>query len=104
MTQRSAAKDGPVAILAGSGQLPIQLVEHLEKTGQDCRVLAFRGFVSADLRRRADAHVDLLDLKSIMRRARGMAAPRGRPGGRGAATGFLGAARSLFACCATGRK
>jgi DUF1009 family protein len=59
---------GPVAILAGSGQLPIQLVHHLERTGQDCRVLAFRGFVSAELRRRADAKVDLLDLKSIMQR------------------------------------
>jgi DUF1009 family protein len=68
MAEPSGAKIGPVAILAGSGQLPIQLVHHLERTGQDCRVLAFRGFVSADLRRRADANVDLLDLKSIMRR------------------------------------
>ena len=26
------AKDGPIAILAGSGQLPVHLVEHLERT------------------------------------------------------------------------
>lgn len=58
--------DGPIAILAGSGQLPIQLVEHLERTGQDCRVLAFRGFAAPELRRRAQASVDLLDLKTIV--------------------------------------
>ncbi|MCB8820700.1 LpxI family protein [Microvirga rosea] len=57
---------GPIAILAGSGQLPIQLVEHLERTGQECRVLAFRGFAAPELRRRAQANVDLLDLKTIM--------------------------------------
>jgi DUF1009 family protein len=57
---------GPIAILAGSGQLPIQLVKHLERTGQDYRVLAFRGFALPELRRRADASVDLLDLKTIM--------------------------------------
>ncbi|QFU16418.1 LpxI family protein [Microvirga thermotolerans] len=57
---------GPIAILAGSGQLPIQLVEHLERTGQECRVLAFRGFAAPELRRRADATADLLDLKTIM--------------------------------------
>jgi UDP-2,3-diacylglucosamine hydrolase len=58
--------DGPVAILAGAGQLPVQLVEHLRRTGQDHRVLAFRGFAGSDLRRHADVTVDLLDLKSIM--------------------------------------
>ena len=66
--QAAGRSDGPVAILAGSGQLPIQLVRHLEASGQDCRVLAFRGFVSAELRGRADAKVDLLDLKTIMQR------------------------------------
>src|SRR3954470_17597978 len=60
------AKDGPIAILAGSGQLPVHLVEHLERTGRDHRILAFRGFVAPDLRRRAHASVDLLDLKTIM--------------------------------------
>lgn len=60
------AAGGPVAILAGSGQLPVQLVEHLERTGRDHRILAFRGFAASALRERADATVDLLDLKSIM--------------------------------------
>lgn len=58
--------DGPIAILAGAGQLPIQLVSHLERTGQDYRVLTFRGFAAPELRRRAQADVDLLDLKTIM--------------------------------------
>jgi DUF1009 family protein len=57
---------GPIAILAGAGQLPIQLLGHLERTGQDVRVLAFRGFAEAELQRRAHATVDLLDLKTIM--------------------------------------
>jgi UDP-2,3-diacylglucosamine hydrolase len=57
---------GPIAILAGAGQLPIQLVNHLERTGQEVRVLAFRGFAEAEMQRRADATVDLLDLKTIM--------------------------------------
>ena len=57
---------GPIAILAGAGQLPIQLVNHLERTGQEVRVLAFRGFAEVELQRRADATVDLLDLKTIM--------------------------------------
>ena len=58
--------EGPIAILAGAGQLPIQLVNHLERTGQEVRVLAFRGFAEAEMQRRADATVDLLDLKTIM--------------------------------------
>jgi UDP-2,3-diacylglucosamine hydrolase len=57
---------GPIAVLAGAGQLPIQLVNHLERTGQEVRVLAFRGFAEAEMQRRADATVDLLDLKTIM--------------------------------------
>jgi len=56
---------GPIAILAGAGQLPIQLVNHLERTGQEVRVLAFRGFADTKLQRRAHATVDLLDLKTI---------------------------------------
>jgi DUF1009 family protein len=58
--------EGPIAILAGAGQLPIQLLSHLDRTGQEVRVLAFRGFAETELRRRAHATVDLLDLKSIM--------------------------------------
>jgi hypothetical protein len=56
----------PVAILAGSGQLPLQVVEHLERTGRDHRILAIRGFVERDVRRRAHAVVDLLDIKGIL--------------------------------------
>ncbi len=62
----SHASDGPIAIIAGAGRLPIQLVEHLERTGQDYRILAFRGFAAPELRKRAQANVDLLDLKTIM--------------------------------------
>jgi DUF1009 family protein len=60
------SEDGPVAILAGSGQLPVQLVEHLEKAGRGYRVLAFRGFAAPPLAAKADAVVDLLDLATIM--------------------------------------
>jgi len=61
-----AQSGGPIAIIAGGGRLPIQLVEHLDRTGQDYRVLAFRGFAAPELRRRAHANVDLLDLKTIL--------------------------------------
>jgi UDP-2,3-diacylglucosamine hydrolase len=57
---------GPIAILAGSGKLPLQLVERLERQGRDHRILAFRGFVEPTIRRRAHATVDLLDLKTIV--------------------------------------
>jgi UDP-2,3-diacylglucosamine hydrolase len=58
--------DGPVAILAGSGRLPLQLVQHLERSGRDHRILAFQGFVEPEIRRRAHATVALLDLRRIM--------------------------------------
>jgi DUF1009 family protein len=58
--------EGPIAILAGAGQLPVRLAAHLERTGRDHRILAFRGFAAPELRRRAHASIDLLDLKSIM--------------------------------------
>ncbi|SCY83359.1 LpxI family protein [Microvirga guangxiensis] len=61
-----ASSSGPVAIIAGGGRLPIQLIEHLEQTGQDYRVLAFRGFAAPELRKKAHANVNLLDLKTIM--------------------------------------
>ncbi len=60
------ASIGPVAVVAGSGRLPIQVVEHLERTGQDYRVLAFRGFAAPELRKKAHANADLLDLKTIL--------------------------------------
>ncbi|WP_112664129.1 LpxI family protein [Microvirga flavescens] len=58
--------NGPIAIIAGSGQLPIQLADNLKQKGRDFRILAFRGFAEPELRRRADAVVGLLDLKTIM--------------------------------------
>jgi DUF1009 family protein len=65
------AQNGPVAILAGSGRLPVELAEVLERAGREHRILAFRGFAAPDLRRRAHATVDLLDLKTIMRTLEG---------------------------------
>lgn len=59
--------DGPIALIAGSGKLPLQLAERLQRAGREHRILAFRGFAEPDLRRRADAVVDLLDLKTITR-------------------------------------
>lgn len=64
--ESAPVSQGPIAIVAGGGRLPIQLVEHLDKTGQDYRILAFRGFAAPELRRKAHANVDLLDLKTIM--------------------------------------
>jgi DUF1009 family protein len=60
------ASKGLIAILAGAGQLPVRLAAHLERTGQDHRILAFRGFAAPELSRRAHASIDLLDLTSIM--------------------------------------
>ena len=54
------AGSGPVAILAGSGELPRLLADRLAATGRPYRILAFRGFASRDLR--ADAVVGLLDV------------------------------------------
>lgn len=61
------AAEGPVAVLAGSGRLPAQVVEHLERIGRDFRILAFRGYAAPNLRRRAHAVVDLLDFEAIRR-------------------------------------
>lgn len=54
---------GPVAILAGSGQLPLLVSDCLARRGGEHRILAFRGFAAAATRSRADAVVDLLDVK-----------------------------------------
>lgn len=59
--------DGPVAVLAGSGRLPLELVRHLKASGRDHRVLAFRGFAGGPLRRQAHAVCDLLDPAAILR-------------------------------------
>ena len=57
---------GPIAILAGSGQFPVLLAETLRRAGRACRILAIRGFADAALRQKADATVDLLDVKRVL--------------------------------------
>ena len=54
--------EGPIAILAGAGRLPVELVEHLEKVDSPFRVMAMRGFAERALTRRADAVANLLDV------------------------------------------
>lgn len=95
-----AAAGGPVAILAGSGLLPALLVDALASRGEEARVLAFRGFAQADLRRRADAVVDLLDVERALAhldawrpRAVALAGGVGRPS-PGAALNALAWARN----------
>lgn len=57
---------GSVAILAGAGELPARLEERLVASGKDVKVLAFRGFCERQLKSRADAVVNLLDLRRIV--------------------------------------
>ena len=58
--------DGPVAILAGGGRLPRQLIDHRTSQGCPFKLLAFRGFAARDVRARADATLHLLDLQGIL--------------------------------------
>ena len=60
------SQSGPIAILAGSGRFPELLADTLRGAGRACRILAFRGFADSALRRRADAAVDLLDVKRVL--------------------------------------
>jgi DUF1009 family protein len=62
-----AAEPGPIAILAGSDQLPVLLSDCLRRQGRDHRILAFRGFAAPETRDRADAVVDLVDVQSTKR-------------------------------------
>jgi DUF1009 family protein len=62
------APDGPVAIVAGSGGLPLQVADALKGARREYRILAFRGFADPGLRRRADAVVDLLDVQGAIAR------------------------------------
>ena len=57
---------GMVAILAGSGELPLRLADSLRAAGRPHRVLALRGFADRALRARADAVVGLLDVGRIV--------------------------------------
>ncbi len=56
----------PVAIVAGAGRLPLLIAAALEGAGRSCRVLAIRGFADPATRRRADATVDLLDVRGAL--------------------------------------
>lgn len=62
----TGASERPVAILAGSGELPGRLAAQLAVQGRAHRVLAFRGFCEPGLARRADERVDLLDVKGAL--------------------------------------
>lgn len=58
-------RDGPVAILAGSGELPILLADRLAALGRPYRILAFKGFCRRTLLSRADAVVGLLEIRRV---------------------------------------
>lgn len=58
--------EGPIAVLAGSGQLPVLVAAALERSGRDHRILAIRGFAPPDVRARAEVVADLLDVRRIM--------------------------------------
>ena len=67
----AAAKTAPavspaVAIVAGAGRLPLLIAAALEGAGRSCRILAIRGFADPATRRRADATVDLLDVRGAL--------------------------------------
>ena len=62
-----AGEGGPVAIMAGSGQLPVLLSDSLRRSGREHKILAFRGFAEGPTRERADRVVDLLDLQGMTR-------------------------------------
>jgi hypothetical protein len=61
-----APPSAPIVILAGAGRLPLLLSESLRRAARDHRILAFRGFADTVLRRRADAVVDLLDVRRAL--------------------------------------
>ncbi|MBV9079013.1 MAG: UDP-2,3-diacylglucosamine diphosphatase LpxI [Methylobacteriaceae bacterium] len=63
---RAGEERPTTAILAGSGRLPLLLADHLEASGTRPRILAFRGFASRALARRADAVIGLLDIRSAI--------------------------------------
>jgi DUF1009 family protein len=62
----TAAGEGPVAILAGGGGLPMALVESLRRRGRSPRILAFRGFADRRLARLSDGIADTLDVESVL--------------------------------------
>lgn len=64
----AAAGEEALAIVAGSGQLPVLLARSLETRGRAFRLLALRGFADGALAARADAVADLLDVQGILDR------------------------------------
>jgi len=58
--------EGPLAIVAGGGRLPVELAHHLERQGRDIRILALRGFADRALQRRAHTVCDALDPGRIL--------------------------------------
>lgn len=63
-----AAGEGPVAILAGAGALPLALARSLRARGRPVRLIAFRGFADRGVARQADDVADLLDVAGILAR------------------------------------
>lgn len=63
----TAGEGGPVAIMAGSGELPVLLSDSLRRAGREHKILAFRGFAERQTRERADQTADLLDLQRMTR-------------------------------------
>lgn len=64
-TPMSAAP--PLVLVAGAGRLPELVATSLEQAGRRFRVLAIRGFAEREMRARAEASVDLLDIAGILR-------------------------------------
>lgn len=62
----SLPAEGPVAVLAGSGRLPVLVAAALARSGRDHRILAVRGFAPPALRAKAHAVTDLLDVRGII--------------------------------------
>ena len=62
--------EGPIALIAGSGRFPVLVADALVRAGREHRIMALRGFTAADLRRRADAVIDLLDVSGALARLR----------------------------------
>lgn len=60
------AMDRGVALVAGSGRLPLLVAASLRRRGLRCRILALRGFADRETRRRAEASVGLLEIERAL--------------------------------------
>lgn len=61
-----STREGPIAVLAGSGQLSVLVRTALERSGRAHRILAIRGFAPPAVRVGAEAVLDLLDVRGIL--------------------------------------